>query len=111
MKTLLENTIARRMAPILLFCATMAGLTPHAEAAGWVILNRYWMGYSFDNGDWQFLYNDGRVKGTGSYRKRGNVWSHFYGHSSTKSYVRQPGEWFYRNTIYGTPGPRIYPSR
>ena len=97
-----------------------AGLTdltaPRAEAAGWLTINRYWKGYHYDNGDWQFYYNDGRVKGTGSYTKRiqhGGArpnWSHFYGYSSTKSYVRQPTEWFYRYDIYGTPGARIYPS-
>ena len=97
-----------------------AGLTdltaPRAEAAGWLTINRYWKGYHYDNGDWQFYYNDGKVKGAGNYTKqiqhagRWPNWSHFYGYSSTKSYVRQPGEWGYHYTIYGTPGPRIYPS-
>jgi hypothetical protein len=97
-----------------------SGLTsfsaPHAEAAGWLKINKYWKGYQYANGDWQFFYNDGRVVGAGNWTVRtqhaepNSHWSHFMGYSSTKSYVRQPGEWFYRNTIYGTPGPRIYPS-
>ena len=91
-----------------------AGLTdftsPRAEAAGWLTINRYWKGYHYDNGDWQFVWNDGSVRGTGNYTARSRSWSHFYGYSSTKSYVRQPREWDYQHTIYGTPGPRIYPS-
>lgn len=88
-----------------------AGLTDftaaRAEAAGWVTINRYWKGYHYDNGDWQFVWNDGRVKGAGNWTVRSH-WSHFYGYSSIKSYVRQPGQWDYAHTIYGTPGPRIY---
>lgn len=65
-----------------------SGLTdftaPRAEAAGWLTINRYWKGYHYDNGDWQFYYNDGRVKGAGNWTvKRQHAganpnWSHFY---------------------------------
>lgn len=91
--------------------------TPRAEAAGWLTINRYWTGYNYANGDWQFYYNDGRVKGAGNWTVRvqhaapNAHWSHFMGYGNNRSYVRQPGEWYFRNTIYGRPGPRIYPSK
>ena len=98
-----------------------AGLTdftaPRAEAAGWLTINRYWTGYNYANGDWQFYYSDGRVKGAGNWTvkvQHGGAnpnWSHFYGYSSTKSYVRQPGGWGPWWDIYGSPGRRINPSR
>ena len=114
------SRLATLSVAVLGFCMA-AGLTdlttPSAQAAGWLTINRYWTGYNYANGDWQFYYNDGRVKGAGNWTVRRQHaganpnWSHFYGYSSTKSYVRQPGQWFYRNTIYGTPGPRIYPTK
>lgn len=115
MKTLIKRKLSQRILSPLVGLITftsalgLTGFSSSAEGAGWIKINRYWMGYWFDNGDWQFFYNDGRVRGMGNYR-RSSGWSHFYGHSSTKSYVRQPRQWGYRYTIYGTPGARIYPS-
>ena len=119
----LRRALTARMATLsvaVLGFSMAAGLTdltaPRAEAAGWLTINRYWKGYHYDNGDWQFYYNDGRVKGAGNRTKSiqhtgpNPNWSHFYGYSATKSYVRQPGEWGPWWDIYGTPGRRISPS-